>query len=507
MRCLALTAVVAFASAAAAASGLSSCLDAASVPYSSPSSPHFMNQSSVYNINAQFVPVLVAVPTTPKQVSSALKCAAAQNVTAQPKGGGHSFAGYGSGGKNGALMIDMESFQDIEVYANGTAKVGGGVRLGNLALSLYKQGKRAMPHGSCSGVGIGGHSTHGGYGYASRTWGLTLDTILAMDFVFPNGTIAHASPDINPDLFFALRGAADSFGVITTFYTQTYPAPESLINYTFSFKSMFNGTNSSAATTALLHMQDFARNASVLDSKHGLGTYLDAENWMTSGSYMGSLNYFNNVIKPEFLRGFPPPDDVRIQVVNWTDNLAILAGEPLATPLPGYLYSEHDDFFAKSIIVPEAAVGNTFGVSADAAKAYFDYIRKYGAFNQTSGWYTIFDLYGGTGSQVNVPSSNSSAFPHRNTLWVFQHYGYAYNFNETFPSDIHPFIEGLNSAIPNAQPQTIFNSYINYQDPSLSPKQAHKVYYGDKLYKKLAALKKVVDPKFVLWNPQAIGTS
>ncbi|KAB8360784.1 hypothetical protein FH972_024518 [Carpinus fangiana] len=362
--------------AAATASGLTSCLDAASVTYSTPDSPHFQNQSSVYNVNAQFAPVVVALPSTPEHVSSALTCASSQNIKVQAKGGGHSFAGYGSGGKDGALIVDMEAFQDIIVNTDGTAKIGGGVRLGNLAVSLYKQGKRAMPHGSCSGVGIGGHATHGGYGYASRAWGLTLDTILAMDVVLANGTITTASAATNPDIFFALRGAAESFGIVTAFHTQTFPAPESVVNYSFAFESMFNGTDSAAATAALLHMQDFARNASVVDRSLGFGTYLDAGRWQTSGAYMGSLEHFNAVIKPEFLRGFPPPDTERVEVVSWTDSLAILAGEPLETPLPGYLYSEHDDFFAKSVTVPEAGADGTVGVSAEAATAYFDYIRQ-----------------------------------------------------------------------------------------------------------------------------------
>lgn len=44
------------------------------------------------------------------------------------------------------------------------AKAGGGQRLGNVATAIYDQGKRALPHGTCAGVGVGGHALHGGYG-------------------------------------------------------------------------------------------------------------------------------------------------------------------------------------------------------------------------------------------------------------------------------------------------------------------------------------------------------
>ncbi|KAJ6483169.1 hypothetical protein C8R45DRAFT_779246, partial [Mycena sanguinolenta] len=60
---------------------------------------------------------------------------------------------------------------------------------------------RAIPHGTCSYVGIGGHSGYGGFGFTSRVWGLTLDTIKSAAVVLANGTIATASSTVNTDLF------------------------------------------------------------------------------------------------------------------------------------------------------------------------------------------------------------------------------------------------------------------------------------------------------------------
>ena len=70
-----------------------------------------------------------------------------------------SYASFSSGGQNGSVVIDLQEFQNIEVNDNGIAKVGAGVRLGDLALSIYNQSKRALPHGTCPGVGLGGHAT------------------------------------------------------------------------------------------------------------------------------------------------------------------------------------------------------------------------------------------------------------------------------------------------------------------------------------------------------------
>lgn len=50
-------------------------------------------------------------------------------------------------------------------------------------------------------VGVGGHATHGGYGLTSRMWGMTLDKIVQLDVVLPDGTITTLSQTANPDLF------------------------------------------------------------------------------------------------------------------------------------------------------------------------------------------------------------------------------------------------------------------------------------------------------------------
>jgi FAD/FMN-containing dehydrogenase len=42
---------------------------------------------------------------------------------------------------------------------------------------------------------------HGGFGFASRMWGLTLDTVLAVEVVLANGTLVKASETQNADLF------------------------------------------------------------------------------------------------------------------------------------------------------------------------------------------------------------------------------------------------------------------------------------------------------------------
>jgi hypothetical protein len=113
------------------------------------------------------------------------------------------------------MMIDLQSLQTVSVDQAGVATVGGGVRLGNLANGIWNSGQRALAHGTCPGVGIGGHFTHGGYGHTSRNYGLAMDQIIAADIVLANGTLIKATSSQSPDIFWAIRGAADSIGIGT----------------------------------------------------------------------------------------------------------------------------------------------------------------------------------------------------------------------------------------------------------------------------------------------------
>jgi FAD/FMN-containing dehydrogenase len=82
---------------------------------------------------------------------------------------------------------------------------------------------------------------------------------------------------------------------------------------------------------------------------------------------------------------------------------------------------------------------------------------------------------------------------------VFQNYGTGAG------ADVVTFMNGMNDAIIKAQPDTAFGGYLNYIDPSYDAATAHKMYYSDAVYARLAALKKNVDPGNVFWNPQSIG--
>ncbi|KAF2268983.1 FAD-binding domain-containing protein [Lojkania enalia] len=472
------------------------CLNSKDVPVYWMSSPEYSELAEPFNLRLEYKPLVIVVPTTAKHVQDAVSCAAQCGVKVQPRGGGHSYASYSSGGKDGSMVINLEELHEVKLdTATGIAKVGGGVRLGNMAQKIYDQGKRALPHGTCPGVGIGGHATHGGYGYTSRTWGYALDTIVAVDVVLADGSLVKASFDENADIFWALRGAADSFGIILNFYLKTEPAPDSLTFFQFGWDNIaVPGSTKDTFTNTFLHFQDFATNASVVDDRIAFGVNLMYDDHFTlSGTFFGSAAEFNQAIKPELLRGVPTPTVINtVRDMEWIPYLILFGGaDDITEPETGY--DEHDDFFAKSITVPESD-----GLSKAALDSFYDYIS---AGDAPSSYFVIVNLYGGPGSAIATKDTDFAAYRERDSLWVFQNYGERANANP----GIVPWINGMNDAVINAQPNTEFGAYLNYVDPSYSAQEAHRLYYGHELYARLLAFKKKYDPKNVFWNPQAIG--
>lgn len=181
---------------------LSDCLSDNTVPAKFHSDVGFSQLAATYNVRLQYIPAVIIVPTTVQHVTDAILCASKTGTKVQAKSGGHSYASFSSGGQDGSMVIDLREFQDITVDDQGIAKVGGGVRLGNMAEGIYDQKNRALSHGTCPGVGIGGHFTHGGYGYASRCWGLAMDQIVGLDVVLANGSAIHATETEYADVYY-----------------------------------------------------------------------------------------------------------------------------------------------------------------------------------------------------------------------------------------------------------------------------------------------------------------
>jgi hypothetical protein len=91
--------------------------------------------------------------------------------------------------------------------------------------ALDPLGKSAVG-GRLGNVGVSGFTLGGGLSHLSPQYGLAADNVEKFSVVLSNGTITTASEDVNPDLFWAMRGGGNQYAVITEMTLKTYDVGE-----------------------------------------------------------------------------------------------------------------------------------------------------------------------------------------------------------------------------------------------------------------------------------------
>ena len=77
--------------------------------------------------------------------------------------------------------------------------------------------------GRVASVGVGGLTLGGGISYFSSQYGLACDNVLSYEVVTASGVILNVSQTSFPDLYWALRGGGNNFGIVTQFNVRAIP--------------------------------------------------------------------------------------------------------------------------------------------------------------------------------------------------------------------------------------------------------------------------------------------
>ena len=165
-------------------------------------------------------PAVVLRPKTPEEVAASLQHARDEGLPLAVRSGGHNALGFGN--IDGGVVIDLSRLDQVELLGDGRVRIGGGATWGPAAAALAKHGL-AITSGDTISVGVGGLTQAGGIGWMVRKYGLTIDSLLAAEVVTATGDVVRASATENADLFWALRGGAGNFGVVTAFEFQAQP--------------------------------------------------------------------------------------------------------------------------------------------------------------------------------------------------------------------------------------------------------------------------------------------
>jgi FAD/FMN-containing dehydrogenase len=186
-----------------------------------PDHPRYDEARRLYNGMIDKRPALIVRCRDVADVIAAVNHARAEGLELAVRSGGHNGAGLGS--CDGGLVVDLSPMKGIRVDPETrTVRVPAGCTWGDVDHATHAFGL-ATPSGIISTTGVGGLTLGGGLGHLTRKCGLAIDNVLEADVVLADGTLVRASEDVNPDLYWAIRGGGGNFGVVTSFVFRLHP--------------------------------------------------------------------------------------------------------------------------------------------------------------------------------------------------------------------------------------------------------------------------------------------
>jgi FAD/FMN-containing dehydrogenase len=182
---------------------------------------------ALYNAMIDKRPAAIAYCADEADVAAAVLWGKERGLTIAVRGGGHNGGGLGS--VDDGLVLDLSQLNSVEVDAAAKmVRVGGGALLKDV-VAATAENDLTVPVGIIGTTGVGGLTLGGGIGHLSRTYGLTIDSLVAATVVLADGSIVQTDAEREPDLFWAIRGGGGNFGVVTSFSFRCSPLPGGMV--------------------------------------------------------------------------------------------------------------------------------------------------------------------------------------------------------------------------------------------------------------------------------------
>jgi FAD/FMN-containing dehydrogenase len=185
-----------------------------------PESKGYDDARSIWNAMIDRRPGMIVECAGAGDVVQAVSFAREHGLLVSVRGAGHNIAGNAV--SDGGIMISLANMKSVRVDPTSKrAWVEPGATLGDLDGGTQAHGL-AVPVGINSTTGVAGLTLGGGFGWLSRKFGLTVDSLVSADVVTANGEMVRASEKENPELFWGIRGGGGNFGIVTTFEFATH---------------------------------------------------------------------------------------------------------------------------------------------------------------------------------------------------------------------------------------------------------------------------------------------
>ncbi|CAG8949541.1 hypothetical protein HYFRA_00007773 [Hymenoscyphus fraxineus] len=167
-------------------------------------------------------PTCIITPATTTDLQSIVRMLTEFNQKFAIRSGGHSTAQEAANIDDGVL-VDMSLIKEVTYNAaKNTVVVASGNRWGDVykildPFNVTAVGARIMD------VGVGGSILGSGLSYLTDQYGLACDNVIDFEVVLANGSLVNANSNENPELFWALKGGTNNFGIVTRFTINTFP--------------------------------------------------------------------------------------------------------------------------------------------------------------------------------------------------------------------------------------------------------------------------------------------
>ncbi len=411
-----------------------------------------------FNKRINKFPKYIAVCKTNDAVKKAILFANDKQLKIAIRSGGHSFEGF-SNNDNG-LLIHLGLMKNITWQKDQTVKLQPACLLQEIYDNFLPK-KKIIPAGSCGTVGIGGLALGGGYGFFSRKYGLTCDSLIRVKMIDYKGNTIDSLND--PDLLWACKGGGNgNFGVITEMYFKTYPAPNTFSGYRMKFSN--------------LNEERFLKLIKIwFKSTENLPKEAFSA-FVLNGNFLTILftNYQTN--QTDFEKQFS-------DLIPFANDYRPMKNRNLAVALKNY-YGVKEPIYFKN-----ASAGLYKGIE-DIEKGLSTIFSKVMAAKGTI--YQINTL----GGKINEIANSDSAYPHRDINYLSELQAYWDS-----PSQEEKLAKSFEEIQQTIRELGVTKQYRNY--PDLYFPNANIAYFDSNLTR-LQKLKKKYDPNNVFDYPQVI---
>jgi hypothetical protein len=448
-----------------------------------PGDPNYESVIRIDNGRIQLRPMVIVQSIVVEDVVLGLKFAVKHHLPFNIKGGGHSAAGYCL--NDNGVVIDLKYLNKMSFDAKRqsvTAQMG--VIWSDVYQFMVDTGTGLIPvGGGCPTVAPPGFMQGGGYSFVSRSYGMSIDSLLAIQIVTPDGKLRRIDRESNSkedqDLFWAFSGGGGgNFGIIVEMEMRVHK-PYSKLMLVGQIRYPLEQTEE-----VLGYYNEWVENIPDAMSCYGfMGNQPDALDSSKNVKVLGLTPVFNGECAEgiELLKGLLKLKPINADLRNMT--------------LPDWeFYNGYTTLVKNRSAYMRSLILQKGGMNNNVAKVITEYMNM----APSAASFAVWTLGGGAISQK---APGESAYVHREarfipevkSIWDADKPGDAYSNVEW----AYEFFEAMRVA------GDATGAYVNYIDPLLH--NWADMYYGEN-YERLKKIKKDIDPDNLFSFQQSIGS-